>query len=111
MNSLEQGCLGLHGVLPSLPRLIPTLISRLKGMTPLNISAKLVQLPFKFVDAGENLVMVDDVATPSNPPIALVEKEELEEAPLDVNVSQQSREKKPSRKMVSTRVDRSTWDH
>jgi hypothetical protein len=74
MNSLEQGCLGLHGVLPSLPRLTPTLIPRIKGMTPLNTSAKLVQLPFKFVDAGENLVMADDVATPSNPPIALVEK-------------------------------------
>jgi hypothetical protein len=26
-----------------------------------------------FVDAGEILVMVDDVATPSNPPIAPVE--------------------------------------
>jgi len=33
-----------------------------------------------FVDAGENLVMADDVAMPSDPPIALVEKEELEEA-------------------------------
>jgi hypothetical protein len=31
-----------------------------------------------FIDAGENLVMVDDVATPSNPPVSLVEKEELE---------------------------------
>jgi hypothetical protein len=40
-----------------------------------------------FVDAGENLVMVDDVATLSNPLVSLVEKEELEEAPLDVNVS------------------------
>jgi hypothetical protein len=40
-----------------------------------------------FVDAGENLVMADDVTMPSNPPISLVEKKELEEAPLDVNVS------------------------
>jgi hypothetical protein len=40
-----------------------------------------------FVDAGEILVMADDVATPLNPPVALVEQEELEEAPLDVNVS------------------------
>jgi len=32
--------------------------------------------------------MADDVATPSNPPISLVEKEKLEEAPLDVKVSQ-----------------------
>jgi hypothetical protein len=45
-----------------------------------------------FVDAGEDLVMADDVATPSNPPISLVEKEELEEALLEVNVSQRSRE-------------------
>jgi hypothetical protein len=41
-----------------------------------------------FVDAGENLVMADDVTMPSNPPVSLVEKEELEEASLDVNVSQ-----------------------
>jgi len=46
-----------------------------------------------FVDAGENLVMVDDVATPSNPPVSLVEKEELEEAPLDVNVFQRRTKK------------------
>jgi hypothetical protein len=39
-----------------------------------------------FVNVGENLVMADDVATPSNPPVSLVEKEELKEAPLDVNV-------------------------
>ncbi len=49
--------------------------------------------------------MADDVATPSNPPIALVDKKEFEEAPLDkvtlkVNVSQRSCEKKPSRRMV-----------
>ncbi len=41
-----------------------------------------------FVDVGEILVMADDVATPSNPPIALVEQEELEEAPIDMNVFQ-----------------------
>jgi hypothetical protein len=41
-----------------------------------------------FVDASENLVMVDDVATPSNPPISLVKKEELEEAPVDMNFFQ-----------------------
>ncbi len=49
--------------------------------------------------------MADDVATPSNPPITLVDKEELEEASLDevaleVNVSQRSREEEPSRKVV-----------
>jgi hypothetical protein len=36
--------------------------------------------------------MVDDVATPLNPLIALVEQEELEKAPFDVNVSQRPRE-------------------
>jgi hypothetical protein len=60
--------------------------------------------------------MADDVATPSNPPIAPVDKEELEEAPLDevvleVNVSQRSHEEEPSRRVVHTRVDRSACDH
>jgi hypothetical protein len=32
--------------------------------------------------------MADDVATPSNPLVSLVEKEEFEKTPLDVNVSQ-----------------------
>jgi len=32
--------------------------------------------------------MADDVATPSNPPVAPVEQEELEEALLDMIVSQ-----------------------
>jgi hypothetical protein len=63
-----------------------------------------------FLDAGEILVMADDVATPSNPPVAPVEHEELEEAPLDVNVSQRPHEEEPSRQVVRTRVDRSTWD-
>ncbi len=49
--------------------------------------------------------MADDVATPSNPLVSLVEKEEFEEAPIDVNVSQRSREKEPSRRVVHTRVD------
>jgi hypothetical protein len=40
-------------------------------------------MPFLFfVDAGENLVMADGVAMPSNPLVALVEQEELEEVPL-----------------------------
>jgi hypothetical protein len=63
-----------------------------------------------FVDAGENLVMVDDVITPSNPLVSLVEKEELEEALLDVNVSQRSREEGPSKRMVRTRANCSAWD-
>ncbi len=58
--------------------------------------------PLNFVDVGENLVMADDVAMPSNPPVSLVENEKLEETPLDVNVFQRSCEKKPSRKVVGT---------
>jgi hypothetical protein len=40
-----------------------------------------------FVDACENLVMSDDVATPSDPPVAPIEKEELEKVLFDMNVS------------------------
>ncbi len=64
--------------------------------------------------------MADDVATPSNPPVAVIDEEELEEAMLDetsldevafeVNVSQWLHEKEPSKRVVRTRVDRSTWD-
>jgi hypothetical protein len=63
-----------------------------------------------FVDEGENLVMADGIAMPSNPSVAPVEQEELEEVPLEVNVSQRPREKEPSRRVVRTRVDRSAWD-
>jgi len=55
-----------------------------------------------FVDAGENLVMVDDVVTPLNPPVSLVEKEELEEASFDVNVFQWSHKEKSSRRVMRT---------
>jgi hypothetical protein len=64
--------------------------------------------------------MADDVATPSNPPVATVDQEKLEEVMLDrtpldevaleVNFSQQSRENEPSRRVVRTRVDHSVWD-
>jgi len=54
--------------------------------------------------------MANDVATPSNPPVAPVEQEELEEASLDVIVSQRPREEEPPRQVVRTRVDRSAWD-
>ncbi len=56
------------------------------------------------------LFMVDDDAKPSNPPVAPVQQEELEEAPLDLNVSQWLREEEPSRRVVRTQVDRSVWD-
>jgi hypothetical protein len=47
---------------------------------------------------------------PLNPLVALVEQEELNKAPLDVNVSQRPHEEKPSRRVVRTQVDRSAWD-
>ncbi len=46
--------------------------------------------------------MADDVVTPSNPLVSLIEKEELEEASFDVNVSQQSRKEEPSKRVVRT---------
>jgi hypothetical protein len=49
-----------------------------------------------FVDVGENFFMADDVVTPSNPLISLIEKEEFEKASLDVNVFQRLREEEPS---------------
>jgi hypothetical protein len=64
--------------------------------------------------------MEDDVVTPSNPPVAAVDKDKFEEAMLDgtpfdeitleVNVSQRPREEEPSKRVVRTRVDRSAWD-
>jgi hypothetical protein len=54
--------------------------------------------------------MADDDAMPLNPPVAPVQQEELEEAPLDLDVSQQSREEEPPRRVVRTRVARSVWD-
>jgi len=56
------------------------------------------------------LVMADNDATPSNPPIAPVQQEELEEAPLNLNVSQRPREEQPPKRVVRTRVACSVWD-
>jgi len=56
------------------------------------------------------LVMANDDATPSNPPVAPVQQEEFEEAPLDLNVSQRPREEEPPKRVVHTRVARSVWD-
>ncbi len=54
--------------------------------------------------------MAEDDAPPSNPPVAPVQQEELEEAPLDLNVSQRPREEEPPRRVVRTQVARSVWD-
>ncbi len=56
------------------------------------------------------LVMADDDATPSIPPVAPVQQEELEEAPLDLDLSQRPRKEEPPRRVVRTRVVRSVWD-
>ncbi len=55
----------------------------------MNANTTLFQLPFWFfVDVSENLIMVDDVATFSNPPISPIDKEKLEKTSFNVNVSQ-----------------------
>jgi hypothetical protein len=69
--------------------------------------------------------MADDVTVPSNLPVALIDKEELEEAPLEeapleeapldevaleVNVFQRSCEEEPFRIVVYIRVVHSAWD-
>jgi hypothetical protein len=56
------------------------------------------------------LVMADDDATPSNPLVAPVQQEELKEASLNLNVSQQPREEELPRRVVRIQVDRSVWD-
>jgi len=63
-----------------------------------------------FVDVSEDSVMVDDVVTPLNPPIAPIEEEELKKTSLDVNVSQRSCNEKLFEIVVRTRVDRLAWD-
>jgi hypothetical protein len=54
--------------------------------------------------------MADDDATPSIPPVVVVQQEELEEAPFDLDVSQRPREEEPPRRVVRIRVVRSVWD-
>jgi hypothetical protein len=46
-----------------------------------------------FIDVGEDLIMVNDVTTSSNPLVMPIQDEEFEEALFDVNVSQQPHEK------------------
>jgi hypothetical protein len=56
------------------------------------------------------LVMADNDATPSNPLVAPVQQEELEEAPFALNVFQRPREEELPRRVVRTRVDCSVWE-
>jgi hypothetical protein len=71
------------------------------------VSTTLFVLPSWFLLMQVQLVMAGDDATLSNPPVTPVQQEELEEAPLDLNVFQRPREEKPPRRVVRTRVDRS----
>ncbi len=92
------------------PYAYPNLLNK-KISTPSERKYQIIFATFLvFIDVGENLVMVDNVTTPSNPPISLVKKEELEKTPLDVNVSQWSCEEKSSKRVVRTWVDRLAWD-
>ncbi len=50
------------------------------------------------------LVMADDDATPSIPSVAPVQQEELEEAPLDLDVSQRPREEEPPREWCALKL-------
>jgi hypothetical protein len=88
---LELGCSGFHEVLPSLPHITPTLIYKIKELTPFECRYQIVLItPLVFVDASEDSIMVDDVIMLLNLPIGLVEEEELEQTSLDMNVSQPS---------------------
>ncbi len=67
-----------------------------KSVKPLfNASTKFVVpiILLFFVDANEDLIMVEDATTSSNPLVMLVWYEELEKTPFDVNVFQWSHEK------------------
>jgi hypothetical protein len=84
-----------------------------KGKTTFECKCQISSATFRFfVDASENLVMADDVATPSNPPIAPIEKEKLEDAlhdeapldktpldkaPLDINVNGRAKKNCPEK--------------
>jgi len=54
--------------------------------------------------------MADDVMTPSNLSIVLVEDEKFKETSLDVNVSQRPHEEESFRIMVHTQIDHLAWD-
>ncbi len=70
-----------------MPHAYPNFLN--KGNDPLRMQMpNCFGYPSIFIDACENLIMANDVVTPSNPLVALIKREELEEAPIDVNVSQ-----------------------
>jgi hypothetical protein len=63
-----------------------------------------------FIDVGEDSVMADDVVMSSNPLVTLVKEEELEEAPLNMNVFQQLNDEDVFRIVVHTQVHHSALD-
>ncbi len=63
-----------------------------------------------FVDVGEDLIMADDVVTPSNPSIAPIKEEAFEETLLDMNASLGSRDKESFQEVVCIQIDHSAWD-
>jgi hypothetical protein len=63
-----------------------------------------------FIDASEDLVMANDVITPSNPLVAPIKEDEFEKTSLKMNVSQRSHDEESFKKVVCTRVDHSAWD-
>jgi len=108
---LELRCLGFHEVPSSLTHLTPTLIFKIKALTPFECKYQIVSTtPLIFIDVGEDLIMVNDVDTPSNPLVVPIEEEKLEETSFDVNFYQWSNKKKLSKKMVRTQVNCLAWD-
>jgi hypothetical protein len=70
-------------------------------LTPFECKYQIISPTFSvFVDASEDLVMVDDVAMLSNPPVAPIKEEEFKETLFNVNVFQWSCKEKPSKGMV-----------
>jgi len=111
MNPLELGCQGFHEVLSSLPHITPTLIFKIKSSTPFKCKYQFVSATFFiFIDVGEDLIMVDDATTPSNLLVMPIEEKELEKSSFDKNVSQWSCKEEPSKRVVGTQKDYSTWD-
>jgi hypothetical protein len=92
-----MSCFSQNFAIITTPSAYPNFLN--KGKTPFECESQIGSAIFQFfVDASENLVIADDVTMPSNLPVALVEKEKLEDAllneapldktPLDINVFQ-----------------------
>jgi hypothetical protein len=77
-------------------------------LTPSECKYQIIPItPLVFVETCEDSIMADDVVTPLNPLIALVEEEEFEKTLFDVNVSQRLCDEKQFERMVRTQIDHS----